>query len=222
MLSIDHSIESKNSSSREGADISMIVLHATAGSYASALKELCDPKPKKPDDRVSAHYLIAKTGHTAQLVPDARAAWHAGVSSWMGMGSKEIQYQSLGIELVNLNTGRDPYPLVQLDAASALCRDLIGKYQITRLMVVRHMDIAPGRKTDPAGLPWPMFRDNLYAVQRYRAVTCAPIFQDRRPDAPLAGAAFVGQVEAVDDITAGWLHLSSGLGFSPISCWQAV
>jgi N-acetyl-anhydromuramyl-L-alanine amidase AmpD len=221
-FSIDHTHASPNHSSRLGADIDMLVLHATAGNYASALHELCDPKPNKPDKRVSAHYLVAKNGHIDQLVDDGRAAWHAGVSSWLGRDSLEIQQHSIGIEIVNDNDGRDPYPQIQLDALTWLCTDLITRYLIPRQFVVRHLDIAPGRKTDPAGLLWPAYRDSLYTVQRYRAITCAPIFQDRKPDAVLAGSVGAGQVEAVDDITSGWVHLSSGWGFSPLSCWVPV
>lgn len=57
-------------------------------------------------------------------------------------------------------------------------------------------------------------------LQSYRATTCAPVFQDRRPDAPLAMSATAGTVETMDDLTNGWLHLSSGAGFSPLSCWE--
>lgn len=60
------------------------------------------------------------------------------------------------------------------------------------------------------------------APLRYRAVTCAAVFQDRKPDAILAGSIGAGIIEEVDDITGGWIHLHSGLGFSPLSCWVRV
>lgn len=160
--SIDTSITSPNHSSRNGARIVMLVWHATAGSFASALRELCDPKPSHPDDRVSAHYLISKFGVIRQLVPDNRAAWHAGASAWMGMTKYAIQCSSLGIELENANDGRDPYPPAQIGAAHWLGQTLVARYNIERADVVRHLDIAPRRKTDPAGLPWPLFADSLY------------------------------------------------------------
>jgi N-acetylmuramoyl-L-alanine amidase len=218
-MQIDTSHKSPNHSSREGAPITMLVLHATVGSYASSLFWLTNPA-----SRVSTHYLISKTGHIAQLVPDARAAWHAGVSRWFDLDSGDIQRQSIGIELENANTGRDPYPVVQQAAATELCRMLVVQYAIKRDMVTRHLDIATprGRKTDPAGLPWPMFRDRLYAAGVWRAKACAPVFQDRRPDAPLALTVGAGQFEMMDDLTGGWLHLESGAGFSPVSCWEIV
>lgn len=217
---IDTSHRSPNHSGRGGADISMLVWHATVGSYASSLAWLTSPASE-----VSTHYLIRKDGYIAQLVPDALAAWHAGKSTWLGLNKDQIQAQSIGIELENDNDGRDPYPPQQIAAAHWLGQQLVNRYQITRPMVVRHLDIATpkGRKTDPAPpFPWPAFRDSLFldTAIRYRAITCAPIFQDRRPDAPLAGSASAGTIEAIDDLTSGWLHLQSGLGFSPIGCWE--
>lgn len=158
-MTYDTEHSSPNHSSRQGVAISMIVLHATVGSYESSLAWLCNPA-----SAVSSHYLIRKDGHIAQLVPDSEAAWHAGKSVWKGLDSAEIQHCSLGIEMENANTGRDPYPQVQLDAAHDLCAQKIARYHITRDMVVRHLDIAipKGRKTDPTGLPWPTFADSLY------------------------------------------------------------
>ncbi len=157
-MKIDASHPSPNHSSREGADISMICLHATVGSYASSLAWLTNPASK-----VSTHYLIRKDGYTAQIVPDERAAWHAGASRWFDLDSGDIQRQSIGVELENRNDGRDPYPPAQLSAATELCRGLVSRYRIVRDMVTRHLDIAVprGRKTDPAGFPWPQWRDGL-------------------------------------------------------------
>lgn len=218
-MKIDTSIRSPNHSTRAGADISMIVMHSTVGSYASALAWLTNPA-----SRVSTHYLIRKDGFIAQLVPDDLAAWHAGASRWFDLDSEDIQRRSIGVELENANTGRDPYPAAQLKAATDLCRHLVTRYRIVRDMVTRHLDIAipRGRKTDPAGFPWQKWRDGLYTAGVYRAKTCAPVFQDRRPDAPLALFVGVGQIEVMDDLTGGWLHLESGVGFSPLSCWELL
>lgn len=152
-----HTLISPNHESRLGRDISMLVIHATAGSAASALSWLTNPK-----SRVSAHYLIDKRGRVTQLVPDHRCAWHAGRSAWRG--ETQINECSIGIELENANTGRDPYPPAQCNALTALARQLIARYAITPENVVRHLDIAVprGRKTDPAGFDWPGFRAQLF------------------------------------------------------------
>ena len=72
-LTIDQAVRSPNYSLRGGQSISMIVLHATVGSARSALAWLTNPAA-----RVSAHYLIDKSGHIYQLVADEYCAWHAG------------------------------------------------------------------------------------------------------------------------------------------------
>jgi hypothetical protein len=154
---IDQSHRSPNHGPRNGNAISMIVLHATVGSVASALAWLTNPA-----NRVSSHYVIDKAGHISQLVQDEDAAWHAGRAKWHGV--TDINAVSLGVELENANDGRDPYPPAQLAAAHWLCQDKIARYNIERADVVRHLDIAipRGRKTDPAGFPWPLFADSLY------------------------------------------------------------
>src|SRR5689334_5602184 len=97
---IDSTLRSSNYGSRSNHDISMIVLHATVGSAASALAWLTNPAA-----RVSAHYVIEKSGHIHQPVADKYAAWHAGRASWHGQTA--INECSIGIELVNDNSGRD-------------------------------------------------------------------------------------------------------------------
>lgn len=158
-MNIDRTHMSPNHGLRAGADISMLVLHATVGSFASSLSWLINP-----ESGVSTHYLIRKDGFIAQLVPDELAAWHAGRSSWFNLGSEDIQRQSIGIELENRNDGIDPYPPAQLDAATELCRMLVARYRIALDMVTRHLDIATprGRKTDPAGFPWQAWRIGLF------------------------------------------------------------
>lgn len=177
---IDRTHTSPNKESRAGHRIRMLLLHATVGSGPSSLAWLCDPQPDDPDARVSIHYLIYKTGKIYQLVDDDEAAWHAGKSFWLGLTSTEIKLCSLGIELENLNTGRDPYPTVQLDAAHWLCQRLVQQYEIERAYCVRHLDVATpkGRKTDPAGFPWAQFVDGLYGVP--------PVTPPPRPAAPLS------------------------------------
>jgi len=154
---IDQAHRSPNHAPRGDIDISMIVLHATVGSYASALAWLLNPKSK-----VSSHYLIRKDGYIAQLVADDQIAWHAGRASWHGV--TDINERSLGIELENANSGRDVYPAAQLAAAHWLCQEKIARYNIERADVVRHLDVAMprGRKLDPAGFPWPAFANSLY------------------------------------------------------------
>jgi N-acetylmuramoyl-L-alanine amidase len=156
-LVIDQAVRSPNYGLRGGQSISMIVLHATVGSARSALAWLTNPAA-----RVSAHYLIDKSGHIYQLVADEYCAWHAGRASWHDQTS--INEMSLGIELENANDGRDVYPPAQIDALQQLVQAKVTQYRIAPDMVTRHMDIAVprGRKTDPAGFPWAEFIGQLF------------------------------------------------------------
>ncbi len=214
-MNIDTSHTSPNQSSRGGADISMIVLHSTVGSYAASLAWLCNPS-----SRVSTHYLIRKDGYIAQLVPDDRAAWHAGASKWFDMGSAAIRDQSVGIELENSNNGIDPYPQAQMDALLALSKDLVARYQIVPDMVTRHLDIAVpnGRKTDPAGFAWLPFKAALYAPTQPSAyrVLGTPVWQRQDCTGTVAIYLQPGVVQVDKHYPEGTAHLASGAGFIKI------
>lgn len=128
--------------------INMLVLHYTGmQSAAAALERLCDPAAQ-----VSAHYLIEEDGAIWRLVPEARRAFHAGVSCWLG--ERDLNHVSIGIEIVNPGHewGYRPFPEPQMQAVEALCRDLVARYRIPPYRVVGHSDIAPDRKSDPGEL----------------------------------------------------------------------
>lgn len=143
---------SPNKSKRKVSKIDMIVIHATAGSFDSALNWMLNPKAE-----ASAHYLISKTGAIVQLVKDEDKAWHAGVSEWHG--EHDCNQFSIGIELENLNDNKDPYPEAQIKNLVLLVHELMKKFpHITKDRIVGHNQIAPGRKTDPGiKFPWVLF-----------------------------------------------------------------
>lgn len=221
----DRSHSSPNHSSRNGKPITLLVGHATVGPYQSSLNWLCSPL-----SRVSSHYLISKTGHIAQLVPDDRAAWHAGKSFWNDMDSEEIQDGSIGIELENLTGMKlddgsihppDPYPPAQIVAFRMLVQLKMQEYKIPLSHVVRHLDIAipRGRKTDPANFNWSAFIQSLLPnVPGIYHVRGVPVHQGPALSFPIAldGNAFLssGEVLEIDEIKpGGWGHMKSGLGF---------
>ena len=135
--------------------ITCVVIHATATSGLASPKEwLCDPASE-----VSAHYLMDVDGTIYQLVDDNDVAWHAGVSEWNGQ--ENVNDFSIGIELVNANDGKMPYPEAQLKSLVGLVAEICEVNNITAKDVVGHLDVAPGRKTDPAAFPWDDFRIDL-------------------------------------------------------------
>ncbi len=99
--------------------------------------------------RVSAHLLIKRTGDIIQFVPFTKRAWHAGESNFQDR--IRCNDFSIGIELEG--TDALPYESIQYAQLGHVIRLLMRTYAaITRDRIVGHVDIAPGRKTDPGPL----------------------------------------------------------------------
>lgn len=219
--------------------IRMLVLHATAGRYPGDYGWLrqggSDAAP------VSIHYYIDKAGAISQMVDDANIAWHAGVSSWQVDGAWIAEIPgcnpiSLGIELENLNDGNDPYPPEQYAAALWLSRRLVQQYAIPRELLVRHLDIAPRRKTDPRAFPWAQFVDEVYAAAP--PAPNVPTAPPPAPDVPAAQHAALRRLltaasyeaAGMSDSDTATLHgarldRSTGMpvaALTPLLTWQAA
>lgn len=144
---------SPNHSSRRGTIIDTVVLHSTASdSLAGTISWF-----EMTASRVSAHYVIGKNGTVIKCVQTRSAAWHAGHARLVlsdGHIVTNVNQRSIGIEMVNLNDGHDPYPATQVRALKALLASL--KTAIPSLTyLVGHYEINEN-KTDPKGLPWSM------------------------------------------------------------------
>ncbi len=130
-------------------DPDMIIIHYTDMPTAeSALERLCDPKAK-----VSAHYLIAKTGEIYRLVPENKTAHHAGISHWRGRDS--LNQYSIGIEMDNPGHAAGKlvlFPKAQMAALKELIQDIRTRYEIPNYNIIGHSDVAPDRKKDPGEL----------------------------------------------------------------------
>lgn len=94
--------------------------------------------------RVSAHLLIRRDGSVTQYVPFHQRAWHAGASSFDGRD--RCNDFSIGIELEG--TDDIPYERAQYAALVEAVTALHQAYP-TLNALAGHVDIAPGRKTDP-------------------------------------------------------------------------
>ncbi len=134
-----------------GREPDMIVLHYTGmPDVEGAIARLCSPGTD-----VSAHYIVLEDGRIVQSVPEAKRAWHAGVSSWAG--EEDINSCSIGIEIVNRghDLGYPDFPLRQIAAVIALCRGIMLRRHIPSQRVLGHSDVAPARKKDPGEkFPW--------------------------------------------------------------------
>lgn len=102
--------------------------------------------------RVSSHLLISRRGKVTQFVPFNERAWHAGASSWQGR--PRCNDFSIGIELEGTDSVR--YTNSQYARLGVVTRALFAAYpRLSPERIVGHLEIAPGRKTDPgAAFDW--------------------------------------------------------------------
>lgn len=149
--------------------IRYIILHYTQEAEPGSLKILTQ-------GQVSSHYLIGqvdKRGRPTlyQLVPESKAAWHAGISFW----EKRVNLNdtSIGIEIVNEGCQEEKvqgelsrigackaFEPEQMQALSSLLKSLMKRYHVPPENVIGHGDIAPERKIDPGpAFPWKQLAD---------------------------------------------------------------
>lgn len=149
-----------------GAVISCIVLHSTVEPTVEGTVGIF----LDPHSRVSAHFVVGKNGRVVQMVPVEKRAWHAGVSVLDGV--PHVNDFSVGIEMVNLNDGKDSYTHEQMLAVAGIIRYLRSRYTIPDTRIVSHAQIAlpPGRKSDPLGFDF----SKTYALAR-QGVPTPPI-----------------------------------------------
>jgi N-acetylmuramoyl-L-alanine amidase len=128
-----------------GEAVDMLILHYTGmRSAGEAIDRLCDPIA-----RVSSHYVVDEDGTVVRLVPEARRAWHAGVSYWRGHHT--LNGRSIGIEIVNPGHewGYRDFPALQMAAVCDLSLSILSRHKIPARNVIAHSDVAPDRKEDP-------------------------------------------------------------------------
>jgi N-acetyl-anhydromuramyl-L-alanine amidase AmpD len=140
--------------------IKMLVIHATASdTLESAANWLC-----LKSSEVSTHYIIDELGNIFQLVDDRDVAWHVGRAKWDDI--TDVNGVSIGIELVNTNSGKDPYEAAQVAALTWLVEFKAHQHGVSLDNIVRHLDVAvpSGRKTDPrdaVGFHWLTWKKQL-------------------------------------------------------------
>lgn len=130
-----------------GTRISCVVLHHThrQESALATARYFQDPA-----SGVSAHYVVDRDGSVIRCVPDAKRAWHAGVSRFLGVDN--VNDFSIGVEIANRGDNVEPYPEAQMAAVVRLVTWLSRRYGIPGERITRHRDVAlpPGRKVDPS------------------------------------------------------------------------
>ena len=153
-------VPSPNCDDRPDPDgISLIVLHGISlppGEFGGGLVERlftnrlqvdpAGPMADLEDVRLSSHLLIDRQGLCTQFVPFHRRAWHAGRSAWRERpGCNDY---AIGIELEG--TDGQPYAEAQYRRLIPVLNTLLAAYAgLSPEAIVGHLEVAPGRKTDP-------------------------------------------------------------------------
>jgi N-acetyl-anhydromuramyl-L-alanine amidase AmpD len=145
-LNIHHNPSSNFNERPAGVRVDTVVVHATVfNTLDEVIRHFANPQTQ-----VSAHYTIDRDGTVAAHVPENQRAWHAGESR-MQDGRVNVNNFSIGIELVNLNDGKDPFPPPQLAALRELLGEIIARHPIRHIVPHYEVAVPPGRKSDPAG-----------------------------------------------------------------------
>lgn len=192
-----------------GRAVDMIVLHYTGMvSGAEALARLTDAASK-----VSSHYLVDEDGTIFSLVPEAKRAWHAGVSSWRG--DTETNARSIGIEIVNPGHewGYRRFPKKQIDMVIALLKDIRTRHDVPLANVVGHSDVAPQRKEDPGELfPWNRLAAEGLAIGPYEG----------GPDPSIPYEDALGMLRAIGYDAPDKAHAAALVAFQRRFCPEAL
>jgi N-acetylmuramoyl-L-alanine amidase len=129
------------------------VLHSTGGAFAGAVSWMMSLAGK-----VSAHFVVSRTGEIRQLVSIYRVAYHAGAGRWPGVNDNRMNDCSIGIEMEHVD-GKQDWTYAQVSSVAALVSAIRQKFpKITTANIIGHRDWAPGRKVDPKDFPWATFR----------------------------------------------------------------
>ena len=144
-------IQSPNFGKRPGGpgDVTTIVIHSTVIPTLQATTEAFH----REASQVSSHFTIGKDGSIVQNVSTFGRAWHAGKSTDAARRNNVNDY-SIGIELVNLNDGKDPYPDAQINALCGIVAEMCRRFPIKQIVSHEFIAQPPGRKNDPKGFPW--------------------------------------------------------------------
>lgn len=123
----------------------------------------------------SAHYYVGFSGEIWQSVEDHNIAWHCGAKKYLHPDCRNGN--SLGIELCVRNKGsqadnsRDWYfEDATVQAAIALTKDLMAKYNIPAEHVVRHHDVTGKICPNPY-----VYNNTKHTWDAFKAALVAPV-----------------------------------------------
>lgn len=144
--------------------VRVLVIHATAGASTEGAVSVIE------EARASFHWIVpdederAHGAHIWATAPEARSAWHVRYACShpdICGGAKGLNQLSLGVEIVNRQSGGDSFSDWQVNAAAAIARYAWAKYP-NLVHVVSHARLDPARRTDPGtNFPWEAFQQQV-------------------------------------------------------------
>lgn len=143
----------RNSSNRK---VNTVIIHSTFNNSGGEHYDIDLIIKQFKIYNVSPHYLIGRDGSIYRMVDEKNAAFHAGKSK-LPDGTTNLNERSIGIEVVTSFTEK-PTP-EQIQSLVKLVNDIRKRFKIK--YILRHSDIAPGRKTDPWNFDWKEFLELL-------------------------------------------------------------
>lgn len=183
-LTIGEALSPNHDDRPAGVSIDAIVIHDTETPGVTDARIIANHFGN-PRSQVSAHYIIGKRGEVLQCVPDERRAWHAGPSKYEGR--EKVNDFSIGIELVNAQTGKDPFTEAQYQALILLTADLTSRHPIPleRITGHRHVTNYPKVKRDPAdNFDWNRYLMGVRLLRDTKQVQRQPADATRQGAAP--------------------------------------
>ncbi len=131
-------------SERSGSRVSLVVLHGDAGPAQETLKRMSEPGASD-----STHYYLAADATVYRLIPEERAAWHAGMLTYNGR-RQNINRISIGIVLERPPdlSADSPAGQRQRCVLGWLIKDIFERYHLGADAVVRWLDMQPDRVAD--------------------------------------------------------------------------
>jgi N-acetylmuramoyl-L-alanine amidase len=176
-------VKSPNFGNRGGQKPQIIILHCPVGTLQSATATFLNPASK-----VSAHYIVDRTGDILQMVALSDAAWHAmHYPNLIGIGIEMVDRYMVGGYLTR-GCMSDPqwFTEPQLQNVAELVASLMRQFNIPINKVMGHNDpylrqFGNNHQDPGPAFPWGPFR------QRVAAINIAP------PPAPTASPTTMGE-----------------------------
>lgn len=146
MIEIKNQILNGKQPVRNLNDINCIVVHDTGNSSVNVPdSNIMSYLNRTPN--ASYHYLIGVKGDIYQLMSNEVVAYHAGVSGYNGLRSKNnsLNWCSIGVAV---NSNGKEFNDLQRKSMSELLRFLKKQFSVSDKFILRHKDVSPGRKVD--------------------------------------------------------------------------